>query len=694
MKALSFFFLVFIGCWSSFAQETTQKDSVTRLDEVILIDTLKIRSATGIVASSGIGARVFENYSPIDITSSINQISGIYVLSGALNTNRITIRGVGARTPFGTDKLRLYFDGIPVTNGTGSSTIEAYDVENLHSIEVIKGPKGTAYGSNLGGAIVLNSKDPFSETTEFINNFTIGSYGLLKNNFSFSHAEDHLSVRLQYGHTDIDGYRENNRFQRDGVLLKSTYKINSRNKIGLLVNYIDYYAQIASSISQSAFDEDPRQAAFTWKAAKGYEANKYSLLGLSYVHKFGHGLDNTTSIFYTYLDHYEPRPFNILDEFTNGYGFRTQFSGSMSRIEQKIKYSLGAELYKDSYDWGTFENLYENNNGNGSLEGDRISDNTELRRQLNMFGYLNYLFAKNFTAQLGLNINSTHYNFKDLFNTGIDNKSAERNFSTIFLPSLDINYDIASGKRVYANISRGFSNPSLEETLTPGGVINPDIKQETGTNYEVGSFMGFLNDRLTIEVALYHMDIKNLLVAQRVGEDQFIGKNAGSTKHQGLDLDANYRISVTTNFQISPFLSYSLSDDRFVKFVDGDADYSGNPLTGVPKHRLNFGMQLQWANGIYWNSTFQYVDRTPLTDATSLYSEAFTLINTRMGYKKELFKGFVAGFDFGINNMGDTKYAQSVLINAVGFGGAEPRYFYPGNGRNYYGSLRFGYTLN
>jgi iron complex outermembrane receptor protein len=694
MKAWSFFFLLFVGCSFASAQENIQKDSVTRLDEVVLIDTLKIRNATGIVPSSGIGARVFENYSPIDITSSINQISGVYVLSGALNTNRITIRGVGARTPFGTDKLRLYFDDIPVTNGTGSSTIEAYDVENLHSIEIIKGPKGTAYGTNLGGAIVLNSKDPYSEATEVINNFTLGSYGLLKNNLNFSHAEDKLSLSLQFGHTSIDGYRENNRFQKDGILLKSFYKINSSNKIGLLVNYIDYYAQIASSISQSAFDENPKQAAFTWKAAKGYEANKYTLVGLSLVHKFGHGLDNTTSIFYTYLDHYEPRPFNILDEFTNGYGFRTRFSGSVGRNEKNMNYSVGAELYKDTYNWGTFENLYQTNNGNGSLQGARLSDNTELRRQLNLFGFANYRFAKNITAQLGLNINATNYDFKDLYNTGIENKSAKRNFSPIFLPSLDLNYEIASGKNLFANISRGFSNPSLEETLTPQGVINPDIKQETGTNYEVGSLMGLLNGRLHIELALYHMDIKNLLVAQRVGEDQFIGKNAGSTVHQGLDLDANYRISVTQNFQISPFISYSLSDDRFVEFIDGDTDYSGNPLTGVPKHRMNFGAQLQWANGFYWNSTLEYVDKIPLMDAASLYSKAFTLINLRMGYKKEIFKGFLAGLDFGINNLADTKYAQSVLINAVGFGGAEPRYFYPGNGRNMYGGLRLGYSLN
>lgn len=617
----------------------------------------------------------------------------MHILSGALNTNRITIRGVGARTPFGTDKLRLYYNEIPVTNGTGFSTIEAYDLENLNSIEIIKGPKGTAYGTNLGGAIVLNSKDALRETTEFTNNLTIGSYGLIKDNLSFSHAEDNFSIGFQLGRTEIDGYRENNRFERNGILLNTQYKINAKNKIGLLVNYIDYTAQIASSLSQTAFDENPRQAAFTWGSAQGFEANKYTLVGLSYSHKFSRKLENATSLFYTYLDHYEPRPFNILDEFTNGYGLRTRFSGNFSFQERKAEYSFGGEIYKDKYDWGTFENLYQDNNGNGSLLGDRLSDNKEIRRQVNAFGYLSLPFAKKFNAQLGLNINNTNYDFEDLFNSGAENKSAERNFKTIFLPSLNLDYAFSPNQKIYANVSRGYSNPSLEETLTPDGVINPDIKQEIGTNYEFGTELFLANRKLKIELAIYRMDIKNLLVAQRVGDDQFIGKNAGSTKHQGIDLDLSYKIKLSSTFDISLFSNYTLSDHSFVEFIDGDNNYSGNPLTGVPKNRLNAGIQMISTHGFYWNTTLQFVDEISLRDENTLYSDAFTVLNTRIGYKKEFFKGFTAGLDFGINNIADKKYAQSVLINAGSFGGNEPRYFYPGNDRNFYGGLRLGYKL-
>ena len=677
----------------SFAQESLAKDSITQLKEVVLVDSVKMKQATGIVPSQIIGIKVFQNFSPVEMVSSLNQVSGVYVLSGALNTNRITIRGVGARTPYGTDKIRLYYNDIPVTNGSGFSTIEAFDLENMNSIEVIKGPKGTAFGTNLGGAIILNPKEALQHTTTLRTNVTVGSYGLLKNNLGFTHANNQFSLELRYGHMSLDGYRENSRFERDGFLLNTSYTINDKNKITFLFNHIDYTAQIASSISQSAFDGDPTQAAFTWKAAKGYEANKYTLAGLSLTHDFNQKLSNTTSVFYTYLDHYEPRPFNILDEFTNGYGFRTRFLGDFKIGEQPSQYSLGAELYKDEYNWATYDNLYETNNGQGSLPGDLLSDNKEFRTQFNAFGTFTLPFANYFSAQLGLNINKTDYNFMDNYNTGDENTSAKRNFDVIFSPSLTLMYTFYPKQHMYLNISRGFSNPSLEETLTPEGVINPDIVQETGTNYELGSQLFLDNNNLRINLALYRMSIKNLLVAQRVGEDEYIGKNAGSTKHQGVELDMDYKLDLIPKLIITPFMSYSYSNHKFMEFIDGGNDYSGNPLTGVPKHRLNTGLQLLWRNGLYWNTSYQYVSAIPLTDANTLSSASYNLLHTRLGFKKQLTQKFSIGLDMGINNVTDTHYAQSVLINAVGFGGSAPRYFYPGNDRNYYGSLLLNYTL-
>ncbi|SIP97180.1 TonB-dependent receptor family protein [Maribacter ulvicola] len=680
---------------SFFAQNTFKNDSITQLNEVIVIDTLTAKNAIGIIPSQTIGATTFANYSPVDFISSINQVSGLYALSGALNTNRITIRGVGSRTLYGTDKLRLYYNNIPITNGTGSSTIEAFDLENLTSIEVIKGPKGTGFGTNLGGAIILNTKQLSNQPTKLTNNTTIGSFGLLKNSLGFTHAQENFYMTFQYGHTEVDGYRDNNRFERDGFLLNTIFKISEKSEVGLLINHIDYSAQIASSISQEDFDENPTQAAFTWRAAQGYEDNNYSLIGLSHTYHVNSKLKNTTSLFYTYLDHYEPAPFNILDEYTNGYGIRTLFSGNISILNNVLSYTFGSELYKDEYSWKTFDNLYQENNGNGSLQGDRLSQNKEFRNQINGFATASYSLPNKLTAQLGLNINKTQYDFRDLFNSGESNTSAKRDFNTLFLPSLDVNYAVTPTNQLYANISRGFSNPGLEETLTPDGIINPDIVQEIGTNYEIGIEHKSKDDRLKLNVAAYIMPIKNLLVAKRVGDNQYIGRNAGKTRHQGIDLDWSYRVNLTDKITISPFISYTYSNHKFVDFIDeeADEDYSENILTGVPKNKINSGIQTNFGNGLFVNMTHQFIDEIPLTDANLLYSDSFNLLNIKVGYKNQITEKLRVGLDFGINNLTDTKYAQSVLINATGFGGNAPRYFYPGNTINYYGGVKLTYTL-
>jgi len=686
--------LIFLFCaMMANAQNPIDSDSITQLDEVILLDALKKKNATGIVASEVISAKVFQNYSPVSMVNAMNQIPGVYIFSGALNTNRITIRGIGARTLFGTDKLRMYYENIPVTDGSGFSTIEAYDLENLSQIEVIKGPKGTAFGANLGGAIILNPKEALGRSTNFSNNFTVGSFGLVKNNLSFNHYDGKLRLGLQYGHLETDGYRQNSNFERDGLLLNTSYQINEKNKISLLVNHIDFTAQIPSSLGATAFAEDPQQATFTWRESQGFETNNYTLVGLNYSHSFNNKLKNSTSIFYTYLDKVEARPFGILDEITNGYGFRTRFSGNFDFLENNANYSFGGELYKDEYGWDEFQNLWEDNNGAGSLKGEQFARNKEFRSQWNAFGTLLMPFSEKFSAQLGVNINKTDYDYHDLFNTGAENKSAGRNFKAIFLPNLNIEYTFSEKYELFANVSRGFSNPTLEETLTPDGAINPDIAQETGMNYELGSNLYLDQRRFQLNVSIYQMNINNLLVGERVNEDQFVGNNAGKTRHRGLEISLSYNWNISKNFQLSPFLNYTLTDHSFIEFIDEGEDFSGNPLTGVPKNRSTSGIQLRFFEDFYWNTTRQHVSDIPLTNAADLYSDAYSVFNTRMGYLKKLSAHFTIGLDFGINNVFDKVYAQSVLINTSGFGGSEPRYFYPGDERNYYGSIRLGYKL-
>lgn len=685
-------FIVAMPLLAGYGQETA-RDSVTYLPEVVLELQPESESPLGIVPSDLLTEKAISMQNPIDFAGTLNQVPGVLLLSGALNTNRITIRGVGSRTPFGTSKLRMYFNDIPVTDGTGSSALEAFDLEDLSGIRIVKGPKSGAYGAALGGAILLRSDPRESEGSLLRNRTSFGSYGLFKDNLSLVHKGDGVGAELRYNRLTTQGYRENNAFDRDGVLLNLSLEAGPSHEINLLANYIDYTAEIPSSLGRTDFETDPTQAAAAWKAAKGYEANKYTLLGLSDRIRLGSRFENTTSIFFTYLDHYEPRPFNILDEFTMGYGLRSVFSAGIGGSALPGKVLLGAEIYRDEYSWSTYENLYRDNDGQGSLQGNLLSRNKEFRQQEYLFGQFQWQFTPRLTAVAELSLNHTRYDFRDLLGEGDQDRSARRDFDPLLLPGLDIRYAFGNTSWVYLNISRGFNNPSLEESLNPDGLINPEISQEKGVNYEVGGRGSWLGNRLQGSLALYQLDIEDLLVAQRVGEDQYIGRNAGKTRHRGLEASLQYGIPAGSRWSLSPFLSYTLNDHYFREFNDGDADYSGNPLTGVPRHQVYGGLLLQSDGGWHWNTTYQYVDAIPLTDGNTESSDPYSLFNTQIGYRKGWGEHLNLGLDAGINNLLDRRYASSVLINATGFGGSEPRYFYPGNGRNYYVGILLLYSF-
>ncbi len=671
--------------------ELTALNHSEHLNEVIISSTYQKESQV-IIPTSKITSAKFEEYSPVDLISAINETPGVYVQSGALNTNRVVIRGVGSRTLYGTNKIRAYYNGIPITNGTGSTDIDAYNPEDIANMEIVKGPKATQYGTNLGGTLLLNSKQALAGETFAKNDLTVGSFGLIKNSISVATANEKLAFNLNYDYMASDGFRDNNAYNRQTVLLTSRYNFNEKNDIGVLFNYTDYDAQIPSSIGKTAFDEDPTQSAYTWGAAQGYEANKIVLVGLDYTHRFSETFSNTTSVFYNYLDHYEPRPFNILDEITNGYGARTLFAKDFNFLKNTANLSFGGELYQDQYQWKTIENLYEDNDGNGSLAGDLLSDNIEDRSNLNVFATVTLPFTQKLKAQLGININKTQYDFIDEFNTGADNKDANRNFDPIFAPNLNVLYQFTSDAEAYVNVSRGFNYPSIEETLTPEGVINPDLGPEKGFNYEVGTEIYFFKRAMYMQLSVYLLDIDNLLVADRVGEDQYIGRNAGKTQHKGIEFAMSYTHRFTNGLKVSPYLNAEITDNKFIDFVDRDHDYSGNALTGVPDNKVNGGIRLAYKN-LNFNTNFLYIGDMPMNDANTLYTNPYTVFNAKLSYKNHITDHFFIGANVGVNNFTNEVYASSILINAVGFGGSEPRYYYPGMPRNWYVGIKIGYDI-
>ncbi|WP_282123823.1 TonB-dependent receptor family protein [Algibacter mikhailovii] len=632
----------------------------------------------------------------VDLSQTLNRASGIFMQSGALNTNRLTIRGIGSRNLFGTAKIRAYFKDIPLTNGSGETSIEDFELGAISKFEIIKGAGSTTYGAGLGGTIHITPKNGLFNKAKLTSELSAGSFGLLKGIIGFSYGSKKEDINALYSNTHSDGYRDNNNYNRQTFTFSSNHFLNKSNQISLLFSYVDLKAFIPSSLNEDDYLNNPESAAFQWKSAKGHEDFKRGIIGLSWEHDYSLKTKQITSLFSSLKDAYEARPFNILEENTKALGIRTKIVSELKLFEDTINYAIGFEVFNDQYKHQTFQNLYQDfPPGTGSVKGDALSNFKEQRYYYNIFLDSNYAINPNTTLVFGINMNQTFFNLEDRFPTSPENpdQSGDFKFDIIASPKFGISHLITNNISLYSNISHGFSPISLEETLLPNGLINNNIKPETGWNYELGTRGTLFNNKLNFQASIFRMDVKNLLVPRRTDSDEFIGINAGRTQHDGLELNLGYNIVNTHTVTLDSFLSYTLNAFTFKEFIDDDADYSENDLTGVPSEVFNLGLVCNFQVGIYANINYQYVGEIPITDSNNLYSNSYKLSNCKVGFQRNLNKNLNVNVFFGINNIFDETYASQLLINASGFGGNAPRYYYPGNPKNYYGGLNLAYEF-
>ncbi len=645
----------------------------------------KLMSAPGAVAV--IPKREIDRGNQVLITPVLNRVPGIYMHTGALNTHRITIRGIGTRSLFSTNKVRAYLNQIPLTSGDGETTIEDIDLGYIDKIEVIKGPSASLYGAGLGGTINMeSSKARYKQAAVEVDGMA-GSYGLYRVRTRAYSSSDKANLNLSLGKVHSDGYRQNSTYDREFLQLLTQFYPSSKSEVSVLGNLIHVKGFIPSSIDSATFYSNPKAAAPAWARSMGFEEYDKGLLGISYLYEFNERLENTTALFSGFRNAFEPRPFNILKERSNNVGIRTKFAFS-SGDRLKSKFIVGVEYFTEWYDWNTFEN------DNGQL-GRAISQNQETRRYNNLFGQWDSQFGDRVQMSMGANLNQTSYDLTDLFVGDSLDQSGSYGFDPIFSPRVGLSVALSPDLSLYTNMSHGFSPPTLSETLTPDGLINPDIKPETGFNYEMGSRGKVVEKRLFYDISIYSMQVKNLLVAKRIGEDQFVGVNAGKTSHNGFESNLTYRLlnrASPSDRYLDLFLTYTYSDYKFKDFEDDGENFSGNQLTGSPKHVFNAGMDLA-ISGLYGNMNYQFVDQIPITDDNSIFSNSYDLLNLKLGYRRELGTNFRFDLYAGVNNITNRIYASMLLVNAVSFGSA-PRYYYPGLPRNYYGGINLGLIIN
>lgn len=489
----------------------------------------------------------------------------------------ITLRGV---PPLGSSaSVGTYVDDSPLGTsslyGRGSEfslDLFPYDIDR---VEILRGPQGTLYGaSTVGGLLKYALRKPdLSETEIRAGGEVFGIVGAAKAGWSVRGSanlpivSDTLAVRGSYFRTRTPGFidnpqtgvRDENALQQSGGRVALRWRPVANFTADLSAMWQTITARNDSVVSLDPITMRPRFGDLTdahvldrtfskdlafYGATLTWDAGWATLTSASSYAKTKTGQGEDTTLLY------EP----LLPILTGGAITTGRTRGTLDLDLEKFTQEVRlAGPSGKTIEWliGGFYTYEKSRN----LQADRLFtvSGTEVPgfsplgaaslpstyREVAIFGDVTYRFTDRFDVSGGLrwarNTQRFHQISSGLLNGGVvdlSGRSAESVFNYSFSPRFKVNRDVM----IYSRIASGY-RPGGPNVVVPG--VPPAVDADTLVNYEVGLKSEFFHRRVLFDVAIFHIDWKNIQITDGNGLVSWLA-NGGRAKSQGIELTTSY----------------------------------------------------------------------------------------------------------------------------------------------------------
>lgn len=631
----------------------------------------------------------------ISLQPSLNSIPGVKMDQSAPSDSRISIRGSGVRAPWAIRNLKMYINDIPITEADGTTRIESINISDLGNAEIVKGPASSVYGGgSIGGVINLQIKKAKRDDHSLSLNAMIGAHGLRKMGGTYQSATEKISSYLSYGYMEYDGYRNHNSDLRRFLTGNFQFYPSEKQTLTLLVSRTSEDSQIPGALTKQQVKENPKQAAAENEAKKAGRFQNWTRVGLGNQYDFNEHFSNTTSVFTYFYDLDHPLSYAYIKNYYQSYGGRTHFNYNPKWNLLNTQFVAGGEFNQANSKGTQYENI-------AGETGDLNSNVDNVNTYYTVFLQTETSLTERFRLTLGASMNRLKYDITDYLD---QTKTGVKDFKTQFSPRFALSYDFGDFLSLHTGISSGFAPPTSNEVSLPDGSINTHLEGEKAVNYEINAKGSFLSHRLNYDLALYHLDMKNELIEQTVGQNVSVYHNSGRSTHKGVELALSYQLIRKSDGKwftaVKPFLAATYAHYRFDDFkMLNDQDqitenFKNNELPGISPWMLFMGIDLQTEVGLYFNAHYTFNDKAPLNNANTDYNPSHQLVDFKLGYQKPLGEHFDLEVYAGVNNVFNKAYSSYTSLNAVAWGGGEPAYFQPSPKRNGYVGLDLSYKLN
>lgn len=635
------------------------------LNEIVVTGYDSRRTVLQTPGSIGfVGERDLQRTDQTSLSQLMNHIPGVQARGATtLRPATISIRGMGARGPGASGRIKIYLNDLMLTEADGSNAWEDIDPQTIGRMEIIKGPASSIYGASVGGVINISTqKAAYGEQS--LEGFTmIGSFNTMRYGATARVANDRTNLMLTYGTQTTDGFRDFSPEGRTFLTFLGTFQSSPKSTTTLFFNRNNYNSRVPGALTQQQAAENPRQALPIQVAANAGRDITFTRVGISNEWEIAPNLTNITSITTnaSYLDH--PILGIYIYNWKQSYGGRTRFVYAPKLGSIQSRFTAGAE-----YQQGINRlNFYRNTMGRP--DSVRVGDRNSIVTNAIGFAQAEFELTDNLLLTLGSSINFYTFSFIEFTRRNAEYRT--RRFDPFFAPRIGINYKLTSKIALHGNISRGFSPPSVGDINQPDGTVNEKLTPEKAWNYEIGARGTVFNDKVSFDIAAYRMLLNGEILTRTPQIGFSVRENAGSTSYTGVEVFLSFLALNKPGAPISlvrPYVSYTRLHSVFEDFTENPRPgvnivADGFLVPGNAPHRAFAGLEVESATGLYLFATCEYTDRTPINNLNTLYNEAFGLLGAKIGWRKTLFDRLRVDVYGGGNNLTNEIYADAPALN-------------------------------
>lgn len=589
---------------------------------------------------------------------------------------RISIRGFGARSPFGVRGIQVRVDDIPQTLPDGQTQLDTIDPSLIERMEIIRGPSASLFGNASGGMINITTRRSPREKFAITPRQVFGQYGYFKSEIFAGGSEKHFDYSLFGSHLQQRGWRDHSQMQNIFSQAKMNFQTSANSD--LMVLFRKFYspesrdpggltsAQVRSNRRQAA----PRNVLFN----AGEEVSQEQI-GLRYRKR------PSATQQLTVTAHLLHRDFQNRLPFTNGGqvqfnrwvgGLAIQFENNHMLFKRANRLLVGVDYGMQNDD----RRRFNNNDGNrGALTLNQL----ERVQSVGPFFRNEWRVIEDVDVVVGGRWDWMHYQVSDAFKTD-GNQSGSQTLSQ-GSGTVGLVYHLNNQQQIYTNVASVFEAPTTTELLNnPSGIggFNPNLNAQTSLSKE----LGFRGDSagFQYETAVFHISSRNEITPFELSTSpgRAFFRNTGQSRRIGVET----RLASPEWKGLRGEVSYTYSDFEFQKFIVDNNNLRGNVFPGVPKHRWEGLLRYAHPSGVFGQMHVQRVGTFYVNNTNTASNNAYNLGQLLVGWQKK--HQWIEGSLFlGINNLFDAKYNANTRINAA-FG----RYFEPGAPMNFFGGLR------